>query len=130
MYLLTITKGERTEEYVFKMEVNNDNIVLIIEQYFLKSQKDYADFYSDMLEFMKDVYYNIEYSQFPNLWVFYTKVRGYDTYDSGVFSAWSESRARELAEKKSKDFKGADVNVIGIYNAELEEEICCSFNAG
>ncbi len=130
MYLLTITKGERTEEYVFKMEVNNDNIVLIIEQYFLKSQKDYADFYLDMLEFMKDIYYNIEYSQFPNLWVFYTKARGYDTYDSGVFSAWSESRARELAEKKSKDFKGADVNVIGIYNAELEEEICCSFNAG
>ena len=79
---------------------------------------------------MKDVYYNIDYSQFPNLWVFYTKARGYDTYDSGVFSAWSESRARELAEKKSKDFKGADVNVIGIYNAELEEEICCSFNAG
>lgn len=129
MYLLTITKGERTEEYLFKMEVNNDNIVLIIEQYFLKSQKDYADFYLDMLEFMKDIYYNIEYSQFPNLWVFYTKARGYDTYDSGVFSAWTEERVREVAERKSSDFKGASVEVIGLYNS-TEEEICCSFNAG
>ena len=130
MYLLTITKGERTEEYVFKMEVNNDNIVLIIEQYFLKSQKDYADFYSDMLEFMKDVTYDIEYLEFPNLYVFYTKVRGYDTYDSGVFSAWTESRARELAEKKSRDFKNSDIDIIGRYNKQIEEEICCSFNAG
>ena len=130
MYLLKITKGERTEEYVFKMEVNNDNIVLIIEQYFLKSQKDYADFYLDNDEFMKDVTYNIEYSQFPNLWIFYTKVSGYDTYDSGVFSAWSLNRARELAEKKSKDFKNADIDIIGLYNKEIEEEICCSFNAG
>ena len=79
---------------------------------------------------MKDVNYNIEYSVFPNLWVFYTKVRGYDTYDSGVFSAWTESRARVIAEKKSKDFKGADVEVIGLYNKPVEEEICCSFNAG
>lgn len=130
MYLLIITKGERTEEYLFKMEVCDENIVLIIEQYFLSSQKDYADFYSDRLEYMKDVYYNIEYSEFPNLWVFYTKARGYDTYDSGVFSAWSESRARELAEKKSKDFKNADIEVIGLYNKQVEEEICCSFNAG
>ena len=74
MYLLTITKGERTEEFLFKNEVNDDNIALIIEQYFLKSQKDYADFYSDRYEYMKDVNYNIEYSVFPNLWVFYTKV--------------------------------------------------------
>ena len=130
MYLLTITKGERTEEYLFKMEVCDENIVLIIEQYFLSSQKDYADFYSDRLEYMQDVYYNIEYSEFPNLWVFYTKVRGYDTYDSGVFSAWTESRARELAEKKSNDFKCADIEVIGLYNKPVEEEICCSFNAG
>lgn len=130
MYLLTITKGERTEEYLFKKEVCDENIVLIIEQYFLSSQKDYADFYSDRLEYMKDLYYNIEYSEFPNLWIFYTKVRGYDTYDSGVFSAWSESRARELAEKKSKDFKGADIEVIGLYNKQTEEEICSSFNAG
>ena len=62
--------------------------------------------------------------------MFYTKARGYDTYDSGVFSAWSESGARELAEKKSKDFKGADIDIIGLYNKEIEEEICCSFNAG
>ena len=130
MYLLTITKGDRTEEYVFKMEVNNDNIVLIIEQYFLKSQKDYADFYLDMLEFMKDVTYDIEYLEYPNLYGFYTKVRGYDTYDSGVFSAWTESRARELAEKKSKDFKNSDIDIIGRYNKQIEEEICCSFNAG
>lgn len=130
MYLLIITKGDRTEEYLFKMEVCDENIVLIIEQYFLSSQKDYADFYSDRLEYMKDVYYNIEYSEFPNLWIFYTKVRGYDTYDSGVFSAWSESRARELAEKKSRDFKCADIEVIGLYNKQVEEEICCSFNAG
>ena len=130
MYLLTITKGERTEEYVFKMEVNNDNIVSIIEQYFLKSQKDYADFYFDIAEYMKDVYYTIEYSQFPNLWIFYTNVRGYDTYDSGVFSAWSERRARELAESKSKDFEDAEIDIIGLYNKQKEEEICCSFNAG
>ena len=130
MYLLTITKCERTEELLLKEEVNADNIVDIIEETFLSSQKDYADFYLDKDEFMKDVTYCIEYLEYPNLWMFYTKARGYDTYDSGVFSAWSESRARELAEKKSKDFKGADVNVIGIYNDELEEEICCSFNAG
>ena len=130
MYLLTVTKGERTEEYVFKMEVNNDNIVLIIEQYFLKSQKDYADFYLDRLDFMKDVYYNIDYSEFPNLWILYTNVRGYDTYDSGVFSAWTEERVREVAERKSSDFKGASVEVIGLYNSLTEEVICTSFNAG
>ena len=130
MYLLKITKGERTEEYLFKMEVNNDNIVLIIEQYFLKSQKEYADFYSDMLEFMKDVTYNIECIKYPKIWLFYTGITGWDTYDSGVFSAWTEERARKLAERKSEDFKKACIVQIGTYNEELEEEICCSFNAG
>lgn len=130
MYLSTITKGERTKEFLFKNEVNSENIVDIVEQHFLKSQKDYADFHSDRCEYMKDVNYNIEYSVFPKLWVFYTKVRGYDTYDSGVFSAWTESRAREIAEKKSRDFKDAKIELIGIYNKQTEEEICSSFNAG
>lgn len=130
MYLLTITKGSRTKEYLIEVEPDEGYTQNLIEQYFLQTQKDYADFYLDRLEYMKDVYFKIEYSQFPNLWVFYTKVRGYDTYDSGVFSAWSESRSRELAEEKSRDFKDADIEVIGLYNKPVEEEICCSFNAG
>ena len=89
MYIVTITKEERTKELLLKEEVTSDNIVDIVEQYFLSSQKDYGDFYSDRLDFMKDVYYNIDYSEFPNLWILYTNVRGYDTYDSGVFSAWT-----------------------------------------
>lgn len=129
MYIVTITKGQRTKELLLE-EVTSDNIVDIVAQHFLSSQKDYADFYSDRLDFMKDVYYNINYSQFPNLWILYTNASGYDTYDSGVFSAWSESRAREVAERKSSDFEGASVEVIGLYNSTKEEEICCSFNAG
>lgn len=130
MYIVTITKEERTKELLLKEEVTSDNIVDIVEQYFLSSQKDYADFYTDRLEYMKDVYYNINYSQFPNLWILYTNVRGYDTYDSGVFSAWTEERVREVAERKSRDFEGASIEVIGLYNSTKEEEICCSFNAG
>lgn len=130
MYIVTITKEERTKELLLKEEVTSDNIVDIVEQYFLSSQKDYGDFYSDRLDFMKDVYYNIDYSEFPNLWILYTNVRGYDTYDSGVFSAWTEERVREVAERKSSDFQGASVEVIGLYNSAEEEEICCSFNAG
>lgn len=130
MYLLTITRDERTEEHLFNIEVNDNNIMDIVEQYFLKSQTDYSDFYSDRLEFMKDVDYNIEYLKYPRIFILYTKVRGYDTYDSGVFSAWTENRARELAENKSDDFKKADIELIGIYNSLAEEEICSSFNAG
>lgn len=130
MYIVTITKEERTKELLLKEEVTSDNIVDIVEQYFLSSQKDYGDFYSDRLDFMKDVYYNIDYSEFPNLWILYTNVRGWDTYDSGVFSAWTEERVREVAERKSSDFKGASIEVIGLYNSTKEEEICCSFNAG
>lgn len=130
MYIVTITKEERTKELLLKEEVTSDNIVDIVEQYFLNSQKDYGDFYSDRLDFMKDVYYNIDYSQFPNLWILYTTVRGYDTYDSGVFSAWTEERVREVAERKSLDFQGASVEVIGLYNSLTEEVICTSFNAG
>lgn len=130
MYLISLTKGDRSIEVLLEREVTIDNIVDIVEQYFLQTQKDYADFYTDRLEYMKAVYFEIEYSQFPNLWLFYTKARGWDTYDSGVFSAWSESRARELAEEKSRDFKCADIAVIGLYNKQVEEEICCSFNAG
>lgn len=130
MYIVTITKEERTKELLLESEVTSDNIVDIVEHHFLNSQKDYGDFYSDRLDFMKDVYYNIDYSQFPNLWILYTNVRGYDTYDSGVFSAWTEERVREVAERKSSDFKGASIEVIGLYNSTKEEEICCSFNAG
>ncbi len=130
MFIVTITKGQRTKELILEEEVNSDNIVNIIERYFLTYQNDYAEFYSDRLDFMKDVYYNIEYSQFPNLWILYTNVRGWDTYDSGVFSAWTEERVREVAERKSSDFEGASVEVIGLYNSTKEEEICCSFNAG
>ena len=130
MYLLTITKGERTEEILLEKEISPGRMDEIVEQYFLKSQKDYSDFYSDRIEYMKDVDYNIEYLKYPRIFILYTKVRGYDTYDSGVFSAWTESRARELAEKKSSDFIKADIELIGIYNRLAEEEICSSFNAG
>ena len=79
---------------------------------------------------MKKVTYNIEYLRYPRIYVLYTRVTGWDTYDSGVFSAWTEERARALAEEKSRDFKCADIEVIGLYNKQVEEEICCSFNAG
>lgn len=130
MYLISLTKGDGSIEVLLEREVTIDNIVDIVEQYFLKSQKDYSDFYSDRLEYMKDLKYEIEYLKYPRIWILYTKVRGYDTYDSGVFSAWTENRARELAEKKSTDFEKADIELIGIYNRLAEEEICCSFNAG
>lgn len=133
MYLISLTKGERTEELLLDEaieEVSDAKITDIVERYFLKSQKEYGDFYSDIDEFMRDVTYSIEYLEYPNLYVLYTNVRGWDTYDSGVFSAWTEERVRELAERKSSDFKGASVELIGIYNSTKEEEICCSFNAG
>ena len=130
MYLLTITKGSRTKEYLIEVKPDEDYIQNIIEYDFIQTVKEAGEYYSDRLEYMKDLYYNIEYSQFPNLWLFYTNARGYDTYDSGVFSAWSENRARELAEEKSNDFKCADIEVIGLYNKQVEGEICCSFNAG
>lgn len=130
MYLLTITKCDRTEEYLVEVEPDENYIRNIIEYEFIQTVKEARDYYTDREEYMEDVYISVEYSQFPNLWVFYTKVRGYDTYDSGVFSAWTESRARELAEKKSSDFIKADVELIGLYNRQIEEEICSSFNAG
>lgn len=130
MYLLTITKGERTKEYLVDTEPDENYIQNIIGCEFIQTVKEAGDYYTDREEYMKDVYYNIEYSQFPNLWVLYTGETGWDTYDSGVFSAWTESRARELAEKKSRDFKDAKIELIGIYNKQIEEEICSSFNAG
>ena len=130
MYLISLTKGDRSIEVLLEREVTIDNIVDIVEQYFLQTQKDYADFYSDRLEFMKEVINNIEYLRYPRIYVLYTGVTGWDTYDSGVFSAWTEERARKIAERKSEDFKKASIELIGIYNSLKEEEICCSFNAG
>jgi hypothetical protein len=130
MYLLTITKGDRTEEYLIEVNPDEYYIQNIIEYDFIQTVKEAGDFYSDRLEYMKDLKYEIEYLKYPRIWILYTKVRGYDTYDSGVFSAWTENRARELAEKKSTDFKKADIELIGIYNRLAEEEICSSFNAG
>ena len=105
MYLLTITKGDRTEEYLIEVNPDEYYIQNIIEYDFIQTVKEAGDFYSDRLEYMKDLKYEIEYLKYPRIWILYTKVRGYDTYDSGVFSAWTENRARELAEKKSTDFK-------------------------
>lgn len=130
MYLISLTKDDRYIEVLLEREVTIDNIVDIVEQYFLQTQKDYAGFYSDRLEFMKKVTYNIEYLRYPRIYVLYTGVTGWDTYDSGVFSAWTEERARALAERKSEDFNKASIELIGIYNSLKEEEICCSFNAG
>lgn len=130
MYLISLTKDDRSIEVLLEREVTIDNIVVIVEQYFLQTQKDYADFYFDRLGFMKEVTYNIEYLRYPRIYVLYTGVTGWDTYDSGVFSAWTEERARAIAEKKSEDFKKASIELIGIYNSLKEEEICCSFNAG
>lgn len=130
MYLLTITKGERNKEYLIEVEPDKNYIQNIIEYEFIQTVKEAGDYYTDREKYMEDVCCNVDYLQFPNLWVFYTGKIGYDTYDSGVFSAWTESRAREIAEKKSSDFIKADIELIGIYNKQTEEEICSSFNAG
>lgn len=130
MYIVIITKCERTKEYLIEVKPDENYIQNIIECDFIQTVKEAGDYYTDREEYMRDVHYSVEYYEFPKLWLLYTKVRGYDTYDSGVFSAWTESRARELAEKKSRDFEKADVDIIGLYNKQIEEEICLSFNAG
>ena len=61
MYLLTITKGSRTKEYLIEVNPDEDYIRNIIECDFIQTVKEAADFHSDRCEYMKDVNYNIEY---------------------------------------------------------------------
>ena len=44
MYLISLTKDDRSIEVLLEREVTIDNIVDIVEQYFLQTQKDYAGF--------------------------------------------------------------------------------------
>ena len=65
------------------------------------------------------------------LYLLETGVRGYDTYDSGVFVAYCEEQALEIATKKSADFKNASVTYIGNPTKDLKVgAVCLSFNAG
>ena len=129
MCIVNITKNDCTEEFVLKDEPNIYDIEDLVEAHFV-SIKDAAEFYTNREQYMTDIEYSIEFLEYPRIWEFQTSVRGYDTYDSGVFIAWTEKRARKSAEAISKDFYKAYVECIGTANKVQEECVCSSFNAG
>ena len=129
MCIVNITKNDCTEEFVLKDEPNIYDIEDLVEAHFV-SIKDAAEFYTNREQYMTDIEYSIEFLEYPRIWEFQTDARGYDTYDSGVFIAWTENRAREIAEEISGDFKKAHVECIGVSNKVQEECVCSSFNAG
>lgn len=129
MYIVNLTKYNITEEFVLKDEPNIYDIEDLVEAHFV-SMKDAAEFYTNREQYMSNIECNIEILKYPRIWFLVTDARGYDTYDSGVFIAWTENRAREIAEEISGDFKKAHVECIGVSNKVQEECVCSSFNAG
>lgn len=129
MFIVNITKNNKTEEFVLKDEPNNYIIEDLVEIHFV-TMKDAAEFYTNREQYMADIEYSIEILKYPKIWEFQTSVRGYDTYDSAVFIAWTEKRARKSAEAISEDFYNAYVECIGTANKLVEECVCSSFNAG
>ena len=129
MYIVNITKYNTKNEFVLEDEPNNYIIEDLVEAHFV-SMKDAAEFYTNRENYIADVEIVFEEHGYPRIWEFQTGETGWDTYDSGVFIAWTEKRARELAEKISRDFLNADVTCIGTANQITEEGVCSSFNAG
>lgn len=84
------------------------------------------DYYNGELQLETEV---IELQK--KLYLLETGKYGYDTYDSGVFVAYCEEQALEIANDKSSDFRNASVTYIGEPTKELNVgAVCLSFNAG
>ncbi len=132
MYIVTISKQDKTIELVIDYKITEDNISKLIEENFLPSSSlaDISSFYMEFEKYIQDVDIKIEEHGYPRIWEFQTDARGYDTYDSGVFIAWTENRARNIAEEISADFYMAHVECIGVSNKVQEECVRSSFNAG
>jgi len=94
---------------------------------------------SELSEYLEDsekfieryVEYTAEKCQ-KNIYLIVTDQRGYDTYDSAVFCAYTEAQALEFTiERMGKDYENSSVEYIGKAKEDLElGEIVTSFNAG
>lgn len=129
MYILNIIKNNFQEEFVLKDEPDTNTIEELVQEHFV-TLKDAEEFYTNREQYMKEIQYSIQEHGYPTIWEFQTNQTGWDTYDSGVFIAWTEKRARKIAEEISSDFYRAHVECIGISNRVIEGYVCTSFNAG
>jgi hypothetical protein len=56
---------------------------------------------------------------------------GYDSYSSGVFAAYNEIEALEIAIKKHSDFKNARIMEIGeVSNDGVNDIVCLDYHSG
>jgi hypothetical protein len=128
MYIYNIEIKGRKYDFISKNKNRKSDLV---EKY-LKVD-DYPEFYDDQMKFI-DNYCKLHIREaVKNLYYITTNQRGYDTYDSAVYCAYSESHAIELSEKDMSAYKKYSnlARIIGIAEPHLKiGVVISSFNAG
>jgi len=127
MLLHTVTINGRTTEYLsedeFHIEEKLHDLILEDEIY---------DFYNNSKIFIEDqVQFKTEEAR-KKLWLINTDQSGWDTYDSGVFCAYTEKQALDFSiDRMGNAYEDNTADVIGLAIASLEiGEVVSSFNAG
>jgi len=140
LYKIIINGEEYTEIVEYKEEGYEYNkgmelFISLVEKN-LNYEKDNM-FYYDIDTFMKDNVdiVLIEKDIKRKIFLLYTGVSGYDTYDSAVITAYTEEEAKEVGSKHLADyFCNASVELIGIVSNEeyntKSETIVASYRNG
>jgi len=127
MYKYIFEIKDRKYEELSKEENHLD---ALIEQNILCDEV--PEFYSDQEAFIKKYTKGHSIKTHKKLFLVQTDQRGWDTYDSAVFCAWTEKEALELTIRRmGQDYEHSTVKEIGKANKDLEVgEVVSSFNAG
>jgi len=118
--------GRQYEE----LNINEDCMSSLIEQNI--NENELADFYTDRELFIKEQTTGHVVKTHKKLYLIQTTQRGWDTYDSAVFCAWTEKDCIEMVvQAMGEDYRDSKIIEIGKANKDLGVgEIVSSFNAG
>ena len=113
-----------------ELNIQGDYFPALVEQKI--NENELADFYTDQELFIKEQTTGHIVKTHKKLFLILTDQNGWDTYDSGVFCAWTEKEALEMViQRMGEDYKNSTIQEIGKANKDLDiGEIVSSFNAG
>jgi len=113
-----------------ELNIQADYLPALIEQHI--NNNELADFYTDQELFIKEQTTGHAIKTNKKLYLIETTQRGWDTYDSGVFCAWSEKECTEMViARMGGDYADSEIIEIGKASSDLDiGEVVSSFNAG
>ena len=127
MFLYTVKIRDEIFEYLSEKDLTDEELVEI----FL-TVDNMGTFYLNPEEFIDD-YCTIEIEEaYKQLFLIITSERGYDTYDSAVYCAYTEKLAIEYSIKDmGQNYESNNAEFIGVAKETLPlGQVVASFNAG